>query len=556
MLFRACAYCDHPNPVGTNFCNDCGAALHLQPCRQCGAVSVIKARHCPSCKSPFPERPLIDVSIPWAGEPSMQPVSPARSLAPPGLGPMLPTDRASINPMSPRRRSGDDGSVPPGLPSGPGERPGQPATPLRRSQTPHRGTPLRPDAPLHPGAPIRPGTSLRPGAPVHRDLPIQPQDMSGKADSTEGGLPGGQPDPSQPAPRMPALPRRPDSRDPTTPSLDDDPADLPTVPPTAVPLPPAAVGSPRPTVPPPRPNTEAAAFTRRLLEKASQSNLLGDDPQANPREELIIPAPSARPRPTHPASPAPAPEPEARGELVPLATGSPHIDGLIPPPPYSAVITGAIGARPGAQGPRQTSAVSGARSAGRWALVLAAVLATAGLGWWAIEQELLPGLELPGRSTQTPMPLPARGTAGGSAVDPAVDPATRRAPGVGTTDRAAEPAAPIGEPGRSLGPTSGPSAATSAGPSTGPSASPSPGPSAGPTQASPGPDDAAATTAASSRSGRTESLPADASGSPPSVAPAASVTLTSTAPADDGCQPALRALGLCDSPTPSKAARP
>ncbi len=66
MLFQACAYCDHPNPVGTNFCNDCGVGLHLKPCRHCGAVAVAKAVRCPACKAEFPRRPAINVDIPWA----------------------------------------------------------------------------------------------------------------------------------------------------------------------------------------------------------------------------------------------------------------------------------------------------------------------------------------------------------------------------------------------------------------------------------------------------------------------------------------------------------
>ena len=66
MQFQACAYCDHPNPVGTNYCSDCGAALHLKPCRQCGAVAVAKTRHCPACKAEFPVRPTINVDGPWA----------------------------------------------------------------------------------------------------------------------------------------------------------------------------------------------------------------------------------------------------------------------------------------------------------------------------------------------------------------------------------------------------------------------------------------------------------------------------------------------------------
>ena len=66
MQFQACAYCDHPNPAGTDFCNDCGAALHLKPCRACGAEATASTRHCPACAALFPSRPMIEVDIPWA----------------------------------------------------------------------------------------------------------------------------------------------------------------------------------------------------------------------------------------------------------------------------------------------------------------------------------------------------------------------------------------------------------------------------------------------------------------------------------------------------------
>ena len=65
MQFQACAYCDHPNPVGTNFCNHCGAALHIKPCRNCGAVAAANAHACPACHFEFPNRPTINVDMPW-----------------------------------------------------------------------------------------------------------------------------------------------------------------------------------------------------------------------------------------------------------------------------------------------------------------------------------------------------------------------------------------------------------------------------------------------------------------------------------------------------------
>lgn len=100
MQFQACAYCNHPNPVGTNYCNDCGAALHLKPCRHCGAVAVAKASHCPACKAPFPTRPTIEVDIPWAvpGDPRASP-APALPTAPVTLA--GPSDDEDLDTASP-----------------------------------------------------------------------------------------------------------------------------------------------------------------------------------------------------------------------------------------------------------------------------------------------------------------------------------------------------------------------------------------------------------------------------------------------------------------------
>jgi hypothetical protein len=92
MQFQACAYCDHPNPVGTNYCNDCGAALHVKSCRSCGTVAVANASHCPACRAPFPVRPTINVDIPWAvpSRPSTLGGRSARLAAPEDGGASLP----------------------------------------------------------------------------------------------------------------------------------------------------------------------------------------------------------------------------------------------------------------------------------------------------------------------------------------------------------------------------------------------------------------------------------------------------------------------------------
>src|SRR6266853_2472247 len=51
---RVCPFCDHRNPVGAEFCNDCGSPLHLKPCNQCDAVNQQAATNCYKCGAECP----------------------------------------------------------------------------------------------------------------------------------------------------------------------------------------------------------------------------------------------------------------------------------------------------------------------------------------------------------------------------------------------------------------------------------------------------------------------------------------------------------------------
>jgi hypothetical protein len=44
-----CPFCDHQNPGGAKFCNECGSPLHLAPCRHCGAVNNVADLQCYKC---------------------------------------------------------------------------------------------------------------------------------------------------------------------------------------------------------------------------------------------------------------------------------------------------------------------------------------------------------------------------------------------------------------------------------------------------------------------------------------------------------------------------
>ena len=51
---RMCLFCDHRNPPGAKFCNDCASPLHLKPCNQCNGVNDKAATHCCKCGAAYP----------------------------------------------------------------------------------------------------------------------------------------------------------------------------------------------------------------------------------------------------------------------------------------------------------------------------------------------------------------------------------------------------------------------------------------------------------------------------------------------------------------------
>jgi hypothetical protein len=51
---RMCSFCEHRNPAGSKFCNECGSPLHLKPCTQCDAVNQQDAANCHNCGAACP----------------------------------------------------------------------------------------------------------------------------------------------------------------------------------------------------------------------------------------------------------------------------------------------------------------------------------------------------------------------------------------------------------------------------------------------------------------------------------------------------------------------
>ena len=75
---RVCPFCDHHNPAGAKFCNDCSSPLYLKPCNQCDAVNHQAATNCYKCGAEFPALfttleatpvlPAADVTTPAPGD--------------------------------------------------------------------------------------------------------------------------------------------------------------------------------------------------------------------------------------------------------------------------------------------------------------------------------------------------------------------------------------------------------------------------------------------------------------------------------------------------------
>lgn len=63
METRFCLFCARRNPGDAKFCNECGTALDLKPCRQCDAVNARIASRCHRCDAAMPVDEAQDASV-------------------------------------------------------------------------------------------------------------------------------------------------------------------------------------------------------------------------------------------------------------------------------------------------------------------------------------------------------------------------------------------------------------------------------------------------------------------------------------------------------------
>src|SRR5882672_7167346 len=58
MSTLSCRFCEHRNPSGAKYCNECGSPLGLKPCPNCEALSDANAEQCHQCNLPFGATPV------------------------------------------------------------------------------------------------------------------------------------------------------------------------------------------------------------------------------------------------------------------------------------------------------------------------------------------------------------------------------------------------------------------------------------------------------------------------------------------------------------------
>lgn len=76
LPYLQCLFCNHLNPAGASFCNNCGSELHLQPCDRCGALNKRTEKGCHKCGASFtlPAASGRNASVPALHD--VEPVSP------------------------------------------------------------------------------------------------------------------------------------------------------------------------------------------------------------------------------------------------------------------------------------------------------------------------------------------------------------------------------------------------------------------------------------------------------------------------------------------------
>src|SRR5882672_12653303 len=63
MFLQVCPVCEHRNPRGSRFCNECGSPLQLRFCPACHAAEDVMALECRTCGEKLPLVVLTDTAV-------------------------------------------------------------------------------------------------------------------------------------------------------------------------------------------------------------------------------------------------------------------------------------------------------------------------------------------------------------------------------------------------------------------------------------------------------------------------------------------------------------
>src|SRR5215813_13645418 len=63
MFLQVCPVCEHRNPRGSRFCNECGSPLQLRFCPACHAAEDVMSLECRTCGQLLPMLVLTDTEV-------------------------------------------------------------------------------------------------------------------------------------------------------------------------------------------------------------------------------------------------------------------------------------------------------------------------------------------------------------------------------------------------------------------------------------------------------------------------------------------------------------
>lgn len=350
MFLRVCPICEHRNPSGSRFCNECGSPLHLRFCPTCGAADDVLATVCHACGALLPEvlprpKPVKEPATPpdkgFATRAANEPAPSADKAAPqPSIIERLAAERLSgVGPTAPTIvRAVDTQSA--GAPTPAAREPQKDqATIAEASSATVPENSIEPAEEAVGGDPLRPETRPDPGPDTDDRLPKPSPAIIGAMEIE----------------RVPRLAEAPTF----APSLYDAPATTDMPPPIRLPM----VSAAPPPARRPRVRGPALAVIAALVAVAAVAALMINARRSAPQAPSTVQQPTDAPA-TAAGSVQAAPAPvEQVSTPIPITIRRPSADGDGTPAAAPSGDVPAAEAPPAAAQPARAAATSGPASA-------------------------------------------------------------------------------------------------------------------------------------------------------------------------------------------------